>query len=145
MGLPYLKIEPEQAIMILDECIVSGYRIKDKISQEYYSNKEQADQKIPEWQKLANDWANSTIQKLEIVFVSQKELYSFRDARPPFGATSENIKYIGIISHLQARTDKLNEYDLYIRNQFNVKLEVGRDLIIQQGNNPQIEIENQGN
>jgi len=143
MGLPYLKVQPEEAIQTLDECIVSGYQIKDQITQAYYSDKTQAEQKIPEWQKMANDWVNDTIQKLGEVFVSQKELYNFRDAGPPFGATSENVHYVGIVSRLKARVDKLNEYDSYIRNQFNVKVEVvGRDKVVQVGDSAKVEIKN---
>lgn len=140
---PSIKTQPEEAIRILDDCIVSGYEVKDKIRTEYYSNKEQTNEKIPGWQNLSIDWTNKTIQKLETIFVSKKELYNFRDAQPPFGATPENVRFVGIVSHLQARIDKLNEYDKYIRNQFNVKLEVvGRDKIIQQGNNGQINVNN---
>lgn len=143
MGLPYLKIQPEQAIQTLDECIVSGYQIKDKITQEYYAEKTKADERIPEWRRMANDWTNNTIQKLETVFVSQKELYNFRDAEPPFGATSENVYYVGIVSRLKVRIDKLNEYDSYIRNQFDVKVEVvGRDKIVQIGDGGKVEIKN---
>ncbi|OGD99463.1 hypothetical protein A3J17_01715 [Candidatus Curtissbacteria bacterium RIFCSPLOWO2_02_FULL_40_11] len=92
---------------------------------------------------MANDWANDTIKKLGEVFVSQKELYNFRDAEPPFGATSENVHYVGIVSRLKARVDKLNEYDSYIHNQFNVKVEVvGRDKIVQVGDSAKVEIKN---
>lgn len=143
MGLPYIKIQPEEALQILDNCIVSGYQAKDKITQEYYSDKQKAAENIARWQKIATDWANDTIQKLGEVFVSQKELYNFRDAEPPFGATSENVHYVGIVSRLKARVDKLNEYDSYIRNRFNVKVEVvGRDKIVQVGDGAKVEIKN---
>lgn len=143
MGIPYLKIQPEEAIQILDDCIVGGYQIKDKITQAYYSAKEKADENITEWQEFSNDWANNTIKKLETVFVSQKESYNFRDAPPPFCATSENVQYVGIVSYLKARIDKLNEYDAYIRKQFNIKIEVIEgDKIIQQGDNSKVEIKN---
>ena len=135
MAIPYLKIEAEKAIQILDNCIVSGYQIKDKITQEYYAEKAKADEKITEWQKMANDWTDNTIHELSRVFISQKELYNFRDAHIlPLRISNTNIKWNNIINHLQARIDKLNEYDSYIRNQFNVKVEVvGRDKIIQTG------------
>jgi len=143
MGIPYLKIQPEEAIRELDKCIVEGYQARDKITQAYYSAKERADENIAEWQELSNDWANNTIKKLKTVFVSQKEWYNFRDAPPPFGATSENVQYVGIVSYLKARIDKLNEYDTYIRNQFNIKMEfIGRDKIVQQGDNSQVKINN---
>ena len=53
------------------------------------------------------------------------------------------MHFIGIIDHIKARIDRLNEYDRYIRDEFNVKVEVvGRDKIIQQGDNPKVEIKN---
>ena len=76
MGIPYLKIQPEEAIQTLDNCIVSGYQVKDKITHEYYEDKTKVDKQISEWRKIANDWANETIRKLETVFISQKELYN---------------------------------------------------------------------
>jgi hypothetical protein len=143
MGLPYLKVQPEQAVQTLDKCIVSGYQIKDKITEQYISNKQKADEKIQEWEELAGGWALKTVKELEGVFVSQKELYNFRDAQPTFGATMENVQYVGIKKILQARINKLNEYDMYIRNQFNVKIEViGRDKIIQNGDGGTIKTNN---
>jgi len=144
MGIPYLKIQPEEAIQELDKCIVEGYQIKDKITQEYHTERAKADERIPEWQRIANDWLNNTIQKLETVFVSQKELYNFRDAHiSPLMISNTNIKWNNIINRLQARIDKLNEYDVYIRNQFNVKVEfVGRDKIVQSGDNSKVETKN---
>lgn len=142
MGLPYLKIEPDKAIQILDECIVSGYQIKDQISNAYYSDKEHANEKLPAWRQLATDWVNTALDKLGTVFVSQKELYNFRDADPPFGATSENVQYVGIVSKMKARIDMLNTYDSYIRNQFDIKIEVvGRDKIVQ-GDGGKVDIKN---
>lgn len=70
MGLPYIKIQPEEALQVLGNCIVSGYQAKDKITREYYSDKQKADENIAGWQKIATDWANGTIQKLGEVFVS---------------------------------------------------------------------------
>ncbi|OGG19030.1 hypothetical protein A3D78_06700 [Candidatus Gottesmanbacteria bacterium RIFCSPHIGHO2_02_FULL_39_14] len=143
MGIAYIKVPPEEAIKILDECIVEGYQVKDKINQEYYSDKSGAEGKIGNWQQVSIDWTNNCLKKLGDVFVSLKELFNFRDARPPFGATSENVHFIGIIDHIKARIDRLNEYDRYIRDEFNVKVEVvGRDKIIQQGDNPKVEIKN---
>lgn len=143
MGLPYLKTQPEEAIKTIDDCIVKGYQIKDKICEKYYSDKTKVNEHIADWQKMSNDWTNETIARLEQVFVSQKELYNFRDSEPPFGATSEDVQFVGIVSRIKARLDKLNEYDAYIRNEFNVKIEViGRDKIIQSGSDSNVEINN---
>jgi len=124
MGIPYLKIQPEESIQIIDELIVSGYKLKEKISSEYALDVNNADSKIAEWRRQSNDWCGVALLDLEKVFVSQKELYNFRDAAPPFGATSQNPHYVEIVRKIKARIDKLNEYDTYIRNQFNVQVEV---------------------
>lgn len=144
MALPYLKIQPDQAIQILDECIVSGYQLKDKINEEYFSNKDNAAQLISPWWQSANQWANSTIQKLSEAFVSQKELYNFRDAPlSPLMRVNTNADWNGIINQLEARIGKLNEYDKEIHSRFNIKFEViGRDKIIQNGVDSEIVINN---
>jgi len=136
MGIPYLKVQPETAISVIDDCIVKGYEIKTKISHDYHSDKEKVEGKISEWQKTVIEWLNSTIEKLSEVFVSQKELYNFRDVVPPLAATSENMQYFGIVHLMQARINKLNEYDNYIRDKFDVKVEVVMgDKITQHGDN----------
>jgi len=143
MSLPYLIIEPEEAIKIIDDCIVKGYKVKDVIKNEYYTNKSEVNERITNWRAISNNWTKETIDHLARIFVSQKELYNFRDAEPPFSATSENTQFIGIVSYIKARLDKLNEYDKYIRQQFNVSIEVvGRDKIIQTGSNSTIDINN---
>jgi hypothetical protein len=141
MGIPYLKVEPEEAIKILDESILSGYKTKDTIAEEYFTDKTQVVSRITGWKTLANDWLVVTIGKLDGIFMSQKEVYNFRDSRPPLGATSEDVQYVKIIQTLKARIDKLNEYDSYIRDKFDVKIEVVLgDKITQHGNNSSVEI-----
>lgn len=143
MGLPYLKVEPDEALKVIDECIVAGYRVKDEISNEYHNDKEGAQAKIDDWRKRAWSWATETIENLGKVFVSEKELYNFRDARPPFGATAENVQYVGIVDTMKARIDKLNAYDEKISQNFNVHLEVVmRDKITQIGDNGTIKTKN---
>lgn len=146
MELPYLKIEPEGALKILDECIVSGYRVKDKITEQYFSNKDKANQLISNWKQLAIDWAQATIDKLAEVFVSTKELYNFRDARPsPIIQINTNRLWNGIINKLEAQINKLNEYDKNIHERFRINVTVvGRDYIYQQSGKGSIKINNSG-
>jgi len=144
MALPYLKIEPEQALQILDECIVSGYQIKDKINEEYFANKDKVAQFISTWRLSANEWADRTRQKISGVFVSQKELYNFRDAPlSPLMRSNTNVDWNAIINQITARINKLNEYDKDIHSRFNIKFEViGRDKIVQNGVEGKITISN---
>jgi hypothetical protein len=143
MGLPYLKVEADEAIAIINQCIVAGYKIKDEITNDYHNDKENAQAKIEEWRKHSWDWAVDTMNKLSDVFVSEKELYNFRDASPPFGATSENVQYFGTVQTMKARIDKLNTYDEKISQNFNVHLDVVmRDKITQIGDNGTVTTKN---
>lgn len=145
MSLPYLKLQPEEAIALIDKCIVAGYQVKDKINEEYFADKSNVtDEKIQNWSEEARKWANKTLQELDTIFASAKESYNFRDA--PISALARNgtnIKWNGIVNQIEARIQKLNQYDAEIRTHFNIKVEiVGRDKIIQSGDSPQVEINN---
>lgn len=145
MGLPYLKIQPEEAIRLIDHCIVTGYQVKDEINNEYFNDKTNVtDEKISRWDAKSNSWANDTLKILATIFVSLKESYNFRDA--PTSAlmrNGTNIKWNGIINQIEARISRLNQYDTDIRTNFNIKVEiVGRDKIVQSGTDGQIEINN---
>lgn len=148
MGLSSIKIQPEIAVQILDNCIISGYRVKDEINEDYFQDKSAVDrEKVSKWRIIANKWVNECLQKLGVIFISQKQLYDFRDApSSPLVQVNTNIDWNAIINFLEARINKLKEYDKYIREEFNfnVKLEVvGRDKIVQLGNNSQVKIENE--
>lgn len=145
MGLPYLKLQPEEAIRLLDHCIVTGYQVKDEINNEYFNDKSNVtDEKIVLWSEKSKNWANETLQTLAIIFVSLKESYNFRDApTSPLMRNGTNVKWNGIINQIEARISKLNQYDTDIRTNFNIKVEiVGRDKIVQSGTDGQIEINN---
>lgn len=145
MGLPYLKLEPEEAIRLLDHCIVSGYQIKDEINSDYFQNKSNVkDEKINTWQEKAIQWANDSLKTLEVIFVSLKESYNFRDAQVSIGVISgTNPKWNSIIKQIDARINRLNQYDTDIRGYFNIQVEiVGRDKIIQSGNKNHLETKN---
>jgi hypothetical protein len=99
---------------------------------------------LPRWQEQAKQWASRAISQLNKVFVSEKELYNFRDA--PTSSSYKvgwNMDVCGLINVLDARITKLNAYDDNIRNNFKVSLEVVmRDKIIQTGNNGKIQTKN---
>lgn len=144
MALPYLKIEPDLALQVLDKCIVDGYQLKDKINGEYSSQKDKVPILVSGWRQLVDQWTNSTLQKLAQVFVSQKELYNFRDAKvSALMRVNTNIAWNSLINQLEARISKLNEYDKDIHERFNIKFEiVGRDKITQIGNKGEVVINN---
>jgi len=145
MILPYLKLQPEEAIRLLDRCIVAGYQTKDDISTEYFNNKSNVtDQRINQWVLKANTWANNTIESLKTIFVSLKESYNFRDAQASaLVINGTNMQWNSINNQIEARIQKLNQYDADIRSHFSIKVEiVGRDKIVQSGSESQLEINN---
>jgi len=77
-------------------------------------------------------------------FASAREGYNFQDAQPPFGATSQDVRYVSVIDRLRARIAFLNKQTEFIYQQFDVKFTVqaGRDAIVQTGNNSTAEIKN---
>ena len=150
MPIPYLKIQPEKAVGIIEKWIVEGYKIKDLIVLEYNQVKPRLGENsftndtLEKWSGWVNKWTNECIQELAGIFVSQRELYNFRDAKPPFGVTNENVRYVSLIDNISARINRLNQYTEFIFQQFNIKFTVkaGRDSIIQMGYSPKMEIKN---
>jgi hypothetical protein len=145
MGIPYLKISAEESYQILDNLVVEGNRIRDGIITAYGHFGQNPDAvpqtEIKNWQKEANDWCMKTINKLTTVFVSESDLYEFRDAQPPFGASSANPDYVTVIRKMKARLDKLVGFRNTIRDRFEVNLEiVGGHKITQIGADNQANI-----
>lgn len=150
MPISYLKIKPEKAVTILEKWIVEGYKIKDMIVLEYtefkprFGDNSFTNETIEKWREWVKKWTNECIKDIAGVFVSQRELYNFRDSRPPFGVTSEDVRYIGLVDTISARISRLNQYTEFILQQFNIKFTVkaGRDSIVQIGHDPKMEIKN---
>ena len=143
MGLPYIKRPPEEAVQVLDDCIVSGYEVKDKINEEYFNDRTSVDgEKVTKWHKMSTDWANDCLNKLGNVFVSKKELYEFRDAPVSGLVRRGNMEWNNIINVHEARVKRLTEYDRFIRQEFTINIEVvGRDKITNSGDG-KVEIKN---
>lgn len=150
MAIPYLKVEPEKAVTEIERWIVEGYQLKDKIVKEYgevkprFGDNSFTSDTIARWNQSATEWINNCLQDLEMIFVSLRELYNFRDSKPPFSATNENVHYVGIINAIDARIAKLNEYTNFIYHEFNIKFTVtaGRDAIVQTGHHAIAEVKN---
>lgn len=145
MALEYLKIEPEEAVRLLDDCIVKGYQAKDNIDSNYFKNKSTiTDELINQWNEVAKKWISDTLIELSIIFVSLKYSYNFRDAEiSPLIRTGENRIWDRINKLLAGKIRILNQYDSEIKTHFNIKVEiVGRDKVVQSGNESKLEIKN---
>lgn len=144
MTLTYLKIEPEQAVTDLNELIVSGYQLKDKLVAEYgiltHRDKPGGREAIvpPEtragWTQQLLDWAKNTVQKLQDVYLSLAEVYKFKEAQtlPMMNSQFDNRFYSQLLM-LQARLDILNGYKDFIFQHSNIQIVAGRDANVQIG------------
>lgn len=142
MGIPYLKLDANESYDRLNKLVVQGNKDRDRIVADYAQYRDKREtvptEKISSWSQIALGWANSTFKDLQDVFVSESELYEFRDAAPPFGATAQNVRYVSITSTMKARIDKLIEFRNTIRDRFEVNLEiVGGHKITQIGSDNQ--------
>jgi hypothetical protein len=152
VSIPYLKVKPEKAISVLEEYIVKGYRLMTPVNNEYFGMKERKEwgdnsstlEAIQKWRMWLSDWTNECESNLFEIFVSAREVYNFGDAKPPFGVTSEDVRFTSVLDQLRAKITCLNKYTEFIFEQFNVKFSVkaGRDAVVQTGNNPVSEIKN---
>lgn len=145
MELPYLKIEPEKAIQLLDSYLVQGYQKKDQINSEYNQNKATiTPELINKWDQIATQWSQQTIMGLQNIFVSLVNAYNFRDAEiSPFIIVGENKDWNNIIKYLDSKIKILNQYNAEIKTYFNIKVEViGRDKVTVSGSNNKLKIKN---
>ena len=133
MEKPYefLKVEAEEALQVLDECIVSGYKVKDEINGEYYPNKPVDGERLTKLREKANVWANETIKELRKIYASIKEQYNFRDAKTKqIIVNADDIDYFPIIGNLEARIELLNKYFDFILQHMQVKVKAKRDVYL---------------
>jgi len=117
-----IKIDPKTALEIIDRRIVSGYEKKDTIGEDFRKNGDPVtNELVDKWNKIRLDWINETLEELGTIFTSETPLYNFRDAHPPFGTTSLDVRYSVIPKDFDAKLRKLNEYLEFIQVNFNVK------------------------
>lgn len=141
MAKAFLKVPPEDALQILEGCIVAGYRLKDVIMSNYRSDKENAQENIKNWQRDTSAWVEDTMKRLNDIYASEKEAYNFRDSETS-GLYREgyNVVVSSIENHMMARLKTLNRFYDFILQQSNVQISAGGDLIMQIGHNPKAEI-----
>lgn len=141
MAKAFLKVPPEDALQILEGCIVAGYRLKDAIMSDYRSDKENAQENIKNWQRDTGAWVEDTMKGLNDIYASEKEAYNFRDSETS-GLYREgyNVVVSSIENHMMARLKTLNRFYDFILQQSNVQISAGGDLIMQIGHNPKAEI-----
>ncbi len=146
MGIPYIKVEAEVAVRILDELVVQGYKLKDNINSAYRDDPNMTPQSMVHWHWRVIEWSTHCWMELKGIFVSQKELFEFRDAPSPFDKNSGNLSVRSAmwncsIKTIEGHTSKLMEYDRYIREHCEIKVEIVHgDKITQKGTRNSIEV-----
>lgn len=147
MALEYMKVTPEEAVPILEECLVKGYQLKDALEGEYVTARGSAQgvsgENVSKWHQDLREWTNNSLTKLAEVFVTPRQQYNFRDAKTSgFHRVGVNIDFDNIINHLQARIDVLNGYIEFIFQHGKVTIISGRDTNVQMGDGNKQEVKN---
>ncbi len=150
--MPYLKVEPEEAVQILDRLVIKAYRIKIWIENghdEYQRNAKWTEnsrviESIQEWQKTLSGWFQEAESDLLKTYVSPRESYNFGTLT--FAEyTNSDAEYKNLLSDIDAKIAILNKHIDFIFDRFNIKITVqaGRDANIQTGRNAVMEVKNE--
>lgn len=147
MALEYMKVTPEDAILTLEECLVTGYQLKDALEKEYAdarsSEQGASKENLTKWHHDLNDWTNTSLKKLSEVFKTPRQQYNFRDAKASaVHRIGVNMDFDNIVNHLQARIDVLNGYIEFIFQHGQITIIAGRDVQIQKGEGNKMEVKN---
>lgn len=154
MALTYLKIEPEKAIIVLNQLLVSGYRLKDKLVYEYKELHggsdyyRSVDGAVPPetrkgWTDQLVTWATDTFNELQNIYISPAEAYKFKEAQTlPLSSQEFDTRFYSQLLMLQARLDTLSSYKDFIFQHSPIQITAGRDAYVQTGNNPNAEVNN---
>jgi hypothetical protein len=142
MAVPYLKVSPEEAYTILDDCVVKGYQTVEAIESSYHSQKATINGEIIDsLRKISHRWLDDSLERLKNVFTSKRELFNFQYAKTDgLSRIGVNMDYDVIYKNLRARIDVLNEYINYIVHSFNIQITAGRDANVQLGNGNEMEV-----
>jgi hypothetical protein len=125
MGLAYLKVAPEEALQIIDQHAVEGYKIKEAILAEYLANKSDYSGLVEGWKNSLDWWTTIGRSKLQDIFHSERASYIYRDAQASGGyGDGFSAVVTDLLTLFDARINKLNYFDADIRENFRVNLEV---------------------
>jgi hypothetical protein len=148
MTLVYMKVPAEEAVQILEQHLVAGYRLKDILETEYQTKRSAGqtitDDDINSWSKRSVEWATGCFNELGKVFTTPRQQYTFKEIKTD-GLYREgyNYKYEALIKTLQARIDKLDEYINFIFQRSNITIvSAGRDVNMQTGDSSDMEVKN---
>ncbi|HSX07001.1 MAG TPA: hypothetical protein VLG92_04740 [Candidatus Saccharimonadia bacterium] len=147
MSLPFLKVSPEEAIALIQEMILAGYRLKDRVNAEHEQARIVSQDAVvaaaPGWSREFTAWINESLAKLDDIYESQVYAYNFRDAN-----TSNGLVMVGntvrsdVILGTHSRIEKLNEYERFIREHVTVEVSAGRDIYLINGDGANVKTKN---
>ncbi len=146
MALAYLKINPEDAVKVLEACFSKGACLADQLESEYrevVNGDMVPDEKLQEWEQKSLAWAVETNRKLSDVFLHERQQYNFRQVKPTaMMRIGINTKFDKTTYTLKARLETLNSFIDFIFQHGNVSIIAGRDVNIQGGTNNSMEVQN---
>lgn len=145
--IPFLKSKPEEAVLILDMLIVSGYLLLEELEKEFFDPNRRGHTQdfYQNCDKKIDEWLKGCLKRMGEIFVSPRQLFDFKYVE----VTSQRRPYIDKdydekIKTLLARINVLGDQTDFIYQHYTVKMSIQslRDVIIQQGDNPKVEVKN---
>lgn len=121
-----LKVTPDEAVQVIDECIVSGYRLKASITAEYRQLEKQTRGEViknllPDWRKRTSEWTTETIGKLQSIFISDRYAYEFAETQGgAMYSVGENSDWNAQTNLILARVATLNRFDNFLKQNFEI-------------------------
>jgi hypothetical protein len=121
MGIPFLKVLPEDAAIQIQKQAEKGYSIKYAMTGEHDSvggPSGVTDTMVTEWIKRMNDWSHETRLILLKVYESPNYMYKFLETTPNvISIDSEERRYTNLKHQLVERIEALNSFvDFIIQN-----------------------------
>ena len=117
-----LKINPKKAYLQIDECIKSGYELRDYIVSQHGT--EMSQKILDEMNLRASEWITSTQGTLLIIFPTASQSDAFIRITPsPLGRSGWNIKHNALLNRTEAQIEKLQEYQRIVNTYISKPLE----------------------
>ncbi|OGV93781.1 hypothetical protein A3B57_03890 [Microgenomates group bacterium RIFCSPLOWO2_01_FULL_47_10] len=132
MTVNFLKVQADEAVAVLDSCIVAGYELKRSIDSEYYESRENgqfqtnATTRLNGWRKRIRTWVVNTQQKLNTIYISPRYAFDFEETvGTSHVIVGQNIEWCSLSDRIRTRIDRLIQFDDFIKQEFYIEYVAG--------------------
>lgn len=143
MAIKFLRVSPEEAVEAVRDCISGGWKLREKLLEEYYSiDTESRSHNLDKWNQDSKKWIDKTYKRLKKIYFSNVEPENFRNHRATFAEIGMSFDYGNIVIRLEGKIDSLNQLYIFIFQHSNILINAKGDVMFQYGDNSKIEVKN---